>query len=574
VRDAAWTGAGPARDGDSTVTGASGRSRLLRPRALAGVAVTLVAAGYLWRVVDGDALRASARAVVTHPAGLLLALTAYAAAFGLRVVGWRRVVPTLSCGQAWAALHVSLLGNHVLPLRLGEALRVTSVVRRTSIPTGVAVASSVVMRTADLLAVLVLAAVGAPRLLDELVGTRVLVVLLGVGLAVATAGAVWWLRRIRRSGADLRLPGVTVAVTATTAWLLESVVMWQAAAWAGIDLSPAEAVAVTAVTIAAQTVAVTPGGFGSYEAAATAALVVLDAPPGAALAAAITAHAVKTAYSVVVGGVALFVPGPGYWGRLRLPATRPARPAAEPVPPGAPVVVFLPAHDEEAAVGDVVRRIPSTVGGRDVQVIVVDDGSADATADRAADAGARVVRVSPNRGLGATVRRGLAESVALHPAAVVYLDADGEYPPEDIAALVTPVLDGRADYVVGSRFAGTVEVMRAHRRLGNRVLTALLRHVAREPVTDGQSGMRAFSPAAARAAEVIHDYNYAQVLTLDLLAKGFAYAEVPIGYSFRETGQSFVRLDRYLRRVVPAVHREVNNTWAELAAAPPGTNVT
>ncbi|MGH3442397.1 MAG: glycosyltransferase family 2 protein, partial [Nitriliruptorales bacterium] len=124
--------------------------------------------------------------------------------------------------------------------------------------------------------------------------------------------------------------------------------------------------------------------------------------------------------------------------------------------------------------------------------------------------------------------------------------------------LVGPVLDGAADYVVGSRFAGRIDRMLPHRRLGNRVLTALLRWVSRHPVTDGQSGYRALSREAALRAEIVHDFNYAQVLTLDLLAKGFRYAEVPISYRFRETGTSFVRLGSYLRAVVPAVHRELN----------------
>ena len=79
----------------------------------------------------------------------------------------------------------------------------------------------------------------------------------------------------------------------------------------------------------------------------------------------------------------------------------------------------------------------------------------------------------------------------------------------------------------------------------------------RTPITDGQSGYRALSPAAARTAEIIHDYNYAQVLTLDLVRKGFRYAEVPISYSFRREGTSFVRLLPYLRNVVPAVYREL-----------------
>ena len=110
--------------------------------------------------------------------------------------------------------------------------------------------------------------------------------------------------------------------------------------------------------------------------------------------------------------------------------------------------------------------------------------------------------------------------------------------------------------------------MRPHRRVGNVVLTAGLSFVARRRITDGQSGYRAFSPAAAAAAEIVHDYNYAQVLTLDLLAKGFRYHEVPISYHFRTTGRSFVTLGRYLRNVVPAVYRELNTVMTARSAPP------
>jgi glycosyltransferase involved in cell wall biosynthesis len=163
-----------------------------------------------------------------------------------------------------------------------------------------------------------------------------------------------------------------------------------------------------------------------------------------------------------------------------------------------------------------------------------------------------------NRGLGAAVRVGLDTAVASGAAAVAFCDADGEYAPEELDRLVGPILDGRSDYVVGSRFAGDIRRMLPHRRFGNRVLTLATAFVARERLTDAQSGYRAFSRRAAKDAEVIHDYNYAQVITLDLLQKGYRYLEVPITYSFREAGRSFVKLGTYLRRVVPAVRRELH----------------
>ena len=193
-----------------------------------------------------------------------------------------------------------------------------------------------------------------------------------------------------------------------------------------------------------------------------------------------------------------------------------------------------------------------------MQCLVIDDGSTDGTARVAAAAGAEVVAQPRNLGLGAAVRRGFAEGVARGAAVVVFCDADGEYAPEELDRLVAPVLAGEADYVVGSRFAGEIRHMRPHRRIGNLVLTAWTRWTARAPITDGQSGYRALSQEAARTAVVEHDFNYAQVLTLDLLSRGFLYREVPIGYAFRQQGRSFVRLGRYLRRVVPAVWRVVN----------------
>jgi uncharacterized membrane protein YbhN (UPF0104 family) len=521
-----------------------------------GWAATLVllAGGALaLRSLDPDVFSTTWSAATSSPAAIVAVVSVYGAAFVLRAWVWTRLVPALSFGMAWSAIHVSLGANHVLPLRLGEVLRVTTAVQRGGVPVGVATASTLLLRAADVVAVAALAALLGPRLVHDLLGGLAWLPLAGAA-AVGLAGGAWLRRTSPAPGGATAL----AAGAAVVAWVLESAVVWQAARWAGISLSPEDAVLVTAVTIAAQVFAVAPAGLGTYEAAATAAFVALGADAGAGLAAAVGAHALKTAYSLVTGGVALFVPGPGAFGRLRLDPAPVERPPARAPRQGAPVVLFLPAHDEVGSVARVVRRAPQRVCGRDVVVMVIDDGSADGTADAARAAGAVVLSLPRNEGLGAAVRRGLREATALGAAAVAFCDADGEYAPEELEALVTPVLAGDADYVVGSRFAGRIDRMLPHRRLGNVVLTKVLSFVARRRITDGQSGYRALSAAAASSAEIVHDYNYAQVLTLDLLAKGYRYAEVPISYRFRTTGKTFVKLGRYLRNVVPAVHRELN----------------
>jgi glycosyltransferase involved in cell wall biosynthesis len=242
---------------------------------------------------------------------------------------------------------------------------------------------------------------------------------------------------------------------------------------------------------------------------------------------------------------------------LRLPGA--IQPVAAAAPGPGSVVLVLPAHDEAQRLAGVIARLPGQVCGRPTRCLVVDDGSADATASVARAAGAQVVMHRRNLGLGAAVRTGLAAAVERGAAVVAFCDADGEYDPRELERLVAPILAGEAAYVVGSRFAGTIEHMRPHRRAGNLALTAATRWISRQPVTDGQSGYRAFSRQAAEAAELVHDYNYAQVLTLDLVAKGFGYHEVPISYRFRRSGRSFVRLGRYLRAVLPAMWRELND---------------
>ena len=523
--------------------------------ALIGLTSTALAVTVIARGVDAGAMGDAWDAARDRPSPVVLAVLALGAAFVVRAWAWCRVLPGLSLGQSLAGIHLAYGANHLLPLRLGEPLRILSVVRRAGIGVGPATASTVTLRVADLITLAAIGAAAGGTVLWSQAGPW-----FAVALAVAAAAggtAWWWLRRAARDGAEVRPPTVAVLAATASAWLLEAVLVMEGARLVGLDLGYQQALLITATTVCSQVAAIAPSGLGTFEAVGTATFVALGYGAGEGLAATLVVHAISTAYSFVAGAGAVFWPTPGLVGRLRL------QPTAYPPEPSTaghgPVLLFLPAHDEAATVGQVVARVPTRVLGRPVDCVVIDDGSRDDTASVARAAGAEVISQERNLGLGAAVRAGLAEGRRRSAAVVVFCDADDEYDPADLPAMVGPILACEADYVVGDRFGHGRPDMTPHRWLGNRLLTQATSFVARRPLADAQSGYRALSPAAAAAAEIVHDYNYAQVLTLDLLAKGYRYAEVPIGYHRRRRGRSFVRPVGYLRNVLPAVYRELNS---------------
>ncbi len=221
---------------------------------------------------------------------------------------------------------------------------------------------------------------------------------------------------------------------------------------------------------------------------------------------------------------------------------------------GLRICVVMPGYNAEQTVKKTYEEIPKDIVD---DVLLVDDGSRDATAHIAREHGARVVSHERSRGLGAAVRTGLELARDEGYAAAVYLDGDGEYDPADLPTVLEPVARGRADYVTGSRFlGGPREGMSWHRALANRASSALLGTLLHTVVSDGQTGYRAFSARALAAARIRHDYNYAQVLTISLWGAGIDPVEVPISYRRRTTGRSFVRYPEYLARVAPAAWRE------------------
>jgi len=159
------------------------------------------------------------------------------------------------------------------------------------------------------------------------------------------------------------------------------------------------------------------------------------------------------------------------------------------------IVALIPAYNEERFIGSVVLKARRYADA----VIVVDDGSTDATGEIARAAGATVVRHEHNRGKGAALNTGLRKARALAPEAIVTLDGDGQHLIEEMPLVLAPILEGKADIVVGSRYLNGRCFVPLHRILGHRAFTFLTNLVSGVHVTDSQSGFRAFSPRAVEA---------------------------------------------------------------------------
>lgn len=156
------------------------------------------------------------------------------------------------------------------------------------------------------------------------------------------------------------------------------------------------------------------------------------------------------------------------------------------------VVVVIPAYNEERCIGSVVLKLRQFP----IEILVVDDGSQDATAQIATAAGAQVIRHLRNQGKGVALNTGLYAAQAMEPDALVLIDGDGQHLPEQLPALVQPVLAGEADMVVGSRYLEHSSEVPAHRVWGHRAFNLLTGLASGVGSTDSQSGYRAFSPRA------------------------------------------------------------------------------
>lgn len=239
------------------------------------------------------------------------------------------------------------------------------------------------------------------------------------------------------------------------------------------------------------------------------------------------------------------------------------------------VIIFIPAFNEEAAIKNVIQKIKQNyVEAKDkkfwTEILVIDDGSSDKTAQMAKETGVKVVSHITNRGLGAATRTGLQRAYEMGADIAVKIDADFQHDPDDIEKVVCPILQDKADCVFGSRFMGGLQYkMPVYRAWGNTFFSWLTSKLTGLKVTDGQTGLMAFGKKYLKNFEIISDYNETQQLIIDAWSRHMRIIEVSVLFHKRATGKSFISW-RYPLKVLPTLLRLFAHTNPLKVFAPIG----
>ena len=194
------------------------------------------------------------------------------------------------------------------------------------------------------------------------------------------------------------------------------------------------------------------------------------------------------------------------------------------------LIIQIPCYNEERTLPATIEALPRVLPGVDeVEYLIVDDGSTDRTAEIAAELCVHhIVRHRHNRGLAAAFQTGLEASLAAGADVIVNTDADNQYYGPDVAALVKPIVAGRADIVVGDRGVSDLEDFSPWKRLLQRLGSWVVERAAGIPIPDATSGFRAFSREAALRLTILSEYTYTLETLIQAGTRGMAVCFVPI----------------------------------------------
>ncbi len=200
------------------------------------------------------------------------------------------------------------------------------------------------------------------------------------------------------------------------------------------------------------------------------------------------------------------------------------------------LTIVIPVFNEKTTIKEIIRQVRTVdLGEIDKEIIVVDDGSSDGTADilqLEADSSLRVIVHQANQGKGAAVRTGLAEA---RGDLIVIQDADLEYDPEDYRKLLDPVLKGKAKVVYGSRFTGERRNMFFWHYVGNRFLSLVTNILYNTTLSDMETCYKLFTKESLEGITIkSNKFDFEPEITAKILRQGIRIYEVPISYMGRE----------------------------------------
>jgi glycosyltransferase involved in cell wall biosynthesis len=219
-------------------------------------------------------------------------------------------------------------------------------------------------------------------------------------------------------------------------------------------------------------------------------------------------------------------------------------------------IAIVPAYNEEQNIARVVEELHVFDPG--IDVVVVSDGSVDRTAENAEAAGARVLRLPYNLGIGGAVQTGFKYAWEQGYDLAVRCDGDGQHVPGELPKVIRPVAEAEADIAVGSRFVSSDGYRSsASRRVGIRLLATVVSAIARQRVTDTTSGFQALNRRALElfAQDYPHDYPEVEGMVMTIKHK-LRLVEVPVQMREREHGRSSITAFRsvyYMAKVLTAL---------------------
>ena len=195
------------------------------------------------------------------------------------------------------------------------------------------------------------------------------------------------------------------------------------------------------------------------------------------------------------------------------------------------LIIIIPAYNEEKTIAEVIKRIPENiVGVSEKQVIVIDDGSTDRTAELAGEAGAFVFSHPKNAGVGEAFSTGIKKALENRADIAVTIDADNQFNPDEINVLIQSIIKGKADVVLGSRFVGQnkPEGISRMKLFGNKYMAKFISFLSGQKFCDVSCGFRAYSKQALLNLNLFGKFTYTQELILSLKFKGLRIKEIPV----------------------------------------------